>query len=369
MPRDYYADLGVNKNASAEEIKEAYKRLAKQFHPDVSKEKDAEEKFKHVNEAYRVLSDPQKRQNFDQFGDASEKFSGFSGFEGFARNDFDFSDLFEGFGFGDSFSEMFGGIRGQTQAARQRGRDIVVNLPVSFEEAAFGAQKEFFVERNEKCEKCQGEGFTEKGAKAKCDRCHGSGFQQSTNRTILGTITTRSTCSKCRGAGEVIIKPCTKCSGKGVEKKREKISVKIPAGVESGYRLRLKGKGDAGHKNASQGDLFLLLFVEPHKHFKRDHEDIFSQEEISFSDAALGSSPEIATIKGNVSLRIPKGTQSGTVFKLKGQGIKSETSGRQGDQFVKIIVKTPQELSRKQKELFEELAKDEGKARKKGFFE
>ncbi len=372
MARDFYGELGVSKSASPEEIKEAYKKLAKQFHPDVNKDKDAEEKFKKIGEAYRVLSDPQKRQQYDQFGENAERFGGqggFSGFEGFSGQDFDFSDLFDNMGFGGSFSDFFSGGGRQTQRSR-RGQDILVNLTISFEEAAFGVTKEIFVNKTEKCSKCSGEGTTEKDGKQTCTTCHGSGIQKTMQRTILGTIATQTTCGKCKGVGKIITKPCTTCHGSGKESVRKKISVKIPAGVENGIRLRVNGEGNAGDNGAQSGDLFVGLFVEEHEFFKRDGSDVYLELPITFSQAALGTKAEVPTVHGKVELKIPAATQSGTVFRLKEQGVKSLNSSRIGDQFVKVIVKTPDKLSKKQKDLLEELAKEEGthKKGKKGFF-
>lgn len=372
MPKDYYEELGVNKSATAEEIKEAYKRLAKQYHPDVSKEKDAEEKFKRVNEAYKVLSDPQKRQNYDQFGDAAERFSGFSGFEGFTHSEFDFSDLFGNAGFGDAFQDLFGGQF--RQGARQRtgpsrGEDIGVNLSVSFEEAVHGATKEFTIEHEVTCSKCKGERTDEKDGKQKCTTCNGSGVQQSTRKTFFGVISTATTCGKCRGEGTIITKPCSKCNGRGKEKTREKVSVKIPAGVDTGYRLRLHGKGNAGRNGGTMGDLYVLVFVEPHKEFKRDRDDIFVEVPLSFSQATLGDKIEVHTIHGTAKVTVPAGTQSGTIFRLKGEGVKNLRTEKPGDQYVKVILRTPEKLSKKQKELFEELGKEEeNKGKNKGFF-
>ncbi|MDO8634003.1 MAG: molecular chaperone DnaJ [archaeon] len=372
MAKDYYSNLGVSKNASAEEIKEAYKRLAKQYHPDVSKEKDAEEKFKAISEAYKVLSDPQKRQNYDQFGDAAERFSGFSGFEGFTHSEFDFSDLFGDNGFGDAFRDLFGqGFSGAQQRQRTgsaRGQDIGVNMSVSFEEAVHGATKEFMLEHETVCTKCMGERTDEKDGKQKCTTCHGSGVQQSTQRTFFGVISTSTTCGKCRGEGTIITKPCQKCSGRGKEKTREKVSVKIPAGIDTGYRLRLTGHGNAGKNGGQTGDLYVLVFVEPHKEFKRDHDDIFMEAPLSFSQATLGGKIEVQTINGTAKVTVPPGTQTGVIFRLREEGVKNFRTGKTGDQYVKVILRTPEKLSKKQKELFDELGKEEGKKGKnKGF--
>lgn len=368
--KDYYGVLGVSKNASSDEIKQAYKRLAKQWHPDVSKETEAEKKFKEIQEAYSVLSDPQKRENYDRFGFGAEGFEGFQGFRGFESSgiDFDFEDLFSGFGSMHGFGEMFKDAFGR-QKGPEKGENIRVDLSVSFEEAVFGTEKEIFVERTWKCSDCEGTGSKDKKTE-KCFSCNGTGQTRRTSKTAFGVFTVQSTCHKCSGTGETLSNPCKKCSGSGVSVERKKIAVKIPAGIDTGNHLRLKGEGNAGLHGGREGDLFVVVFVEPHEIFKRDNSDVFCEIPISFSEAALGATVETPTLKGTASIKIPPGTQSGTVFRLNGIGIKKIDGAGAGDEYVKVNVETPKKLSKKQKELLEEMAKEEElKKKRKGFFD
>ena len=366
--RDYYDVLGLSKNANAEEVKQAYKRLAKQYHPDVSRETNAEEKFKEIQEAYSVLGDEQKRSSYDQFGHAFEGFQGFQGFRGFeAGPDFDFEDLFSDFGrmgFGSIFKEAFG-----ERERAERGSNIRVDASIGFEEAAFGIEKEIDVERIAKCETCNGTGSKDR-EKAVCSACNGKGHTKKTNRMAFGVFSIQSTCSNCKGSGQVIKNPCRECNGKGTKRERKMIRVKIPPGVDTGSHLRLKGEGNAGTGGARAGDLFVVIFVEPHEIFKRDEEDVFCEMPISFSEAALGTKIDAPTLYGEAEIKIPPGTQSGTIFKLAGKGVKRLDGRGTGNEFVKVNIETPKNLSRKQKELLEELAKEERlKQKRKGFFE
>ncbi|AJF60402.1 MAG: molecular chaperone DnaJ, molecular chaperone DnaJ [archaeon GW2011_AR10] len=371
--QDYYNVLGVSKNASQEDIKAAYKRLAKQFHPDVSSDPQAEEKFKEVLEAYNVLSDQQKRHNYDQFGHDAERFSGFGGFRAgdFSNIEFDFEEIFSDFGFGRSpFSDIFGAAFGKQGRRQSRGTDILKQVSISFEEAAFGTEKEIEVERIEACHSCSGTGRGRNSKEVNCEACNGAGFQRRVRQTFLGTIATQTTCNKCGGEGKTIKDPCKSCSGNGTVKKSRKIKVKIPAGINSGNHLRIAGEGNAGERNASAGNLFIVVFVEPHEVFKRDGKDIFMEMPLSFSEAALGITIEAPTLKGKAKVRIPASTQTGTIFKLRGQGIKEVGSSVFGDQFIKVIVQTPERMTQKQRKLFEELAEEEGtKNKRDGFFD
>ncbi|MFH1224722.1 MAG: molecular chaperone DnaJ [Candidatus Diapherotrites archaeon] len=382
--KDYYAALGVGKSATDAEIKSAYKNLAKKFHPDVSREANAEAKFKEILEAYHVLGDPQKRANYDRFGDAAERFSGFSGFggpgAGFSHMEFDFGDLFEnlgGFSFGGArgFEDLFSAMGGRGAGARGRkrgpskGQDIVARLSVSFLEAAFGTVKEVEIERAEVCGACNGTGA--KGGKVeRCPVCHGSGIERHEQRTAFGIFATQGTCRKCGGRGETAKEKCPKCAGSGAVGNRRRIKIKIPAGVNTGNHLRLKGEGHFGEAGGSVGDLFVIIFVEPHEIFKRDGADIFAEMPLSFAEAALGTTVDVPTIRGKANVKIPAGTQTGTVFKLKGQGIEELGGIGKGDEYVKVILKTPEHLGKRQRELFEELASgDSVKAGREGFFE
>ncbi len=353
--RDYYEILGLNKGASADEIKSAYKKMAKKFHPDISKEEHAEEKFKEILEAYSVLSDEQKKSNYDQFGHAAEGFQGFGGqgTGGFDFSNMDFDDLFSSFGFGN----IFGG-RGKKRGPR-KGVDLRFDLNIGFEEAVFGIKKEIEIERIEACDKCNGTGSEEKDGLIDCSQCNGTGMQTHAQRTPFGTFTTKTTCRKCGGEGKTVKNPCSKCHGTGRIKKKRKIEVRIPEGIQNGAYLRLQGEGNAGERGAGNGDLYVIIFIEPHKFFKRDQTDIYGEVPINFSTAALGGEIEIPTLKEKGKLKIPAGTQTGTIFRLKGKGIKDIERGGFGDEYIKVIVRTPEKLSRKQKELFEEIKQEE----------
>ena len=371
--RDYYEVLGLKKGASVEEVKRAYKKLAKKYHPDISKEEKAEEKFKEALEAYQVLSDPQKKQNYDQFGHAAEGFQGFQGFRGFsgARGfDFDFGDIFGGSfgGFGSTgLDEMLRQAFGQrAREGPARGANLRIDLNLDFEEAVFGTEKTVSVSRIDECKECKGKGGS---GEEKCSQCKGSGVLRQTRRTPFGMFSTQSTCPKCGGQGKVLKNVCSKCRGKGRVKVRKDIKVKIPAGIDSGNHLRLKGEGNAGIRGGPSGDLFVVVFVEPHEVFKRDKADIFAEMPISFAEAALGTKIDVPTLKGEAVLSVPQGTQTGTIFRLKGKGIKKLNETGFGDEYVKVIVQTPEKLGKKQKELFEELAKEEKlKKERKDFF-
>ncbi len=361
--RDYYEVLGLGKGASAEEVKEAYKRMAKKFHPDVSKEPHAEEKFKEVNEAYGVLSDAQKRAQYDRFGFSGPGAGGgFGGFQGGQGADFDFDSLFNnagGFGFGDLFEGMFGGT-GRRRNGPVQGEPIKVELRLSFEEAAFGVEKEIEVERLESCATCKGSG-SRGGGRMACARCRGSGMVRHAQRTAFGVFTTTSSCSACQGTGSVVKDPCAKCRGHGKAQVTRRIQVKVPAGVWTGNHLRLGGEGQAGERGGPPGDLFVVLFVEPHDVFKRDGADVYCKVPVSFAEAALGAEIEVPTLTGNVKLKVPSGTQGGTVFRLKGRGVKDINSSRHGDEFVRVFVQVPEKVSKEERELLEKLAKLDGK--------
>lgn len=368
---DYYEVLGIKKGAAAEEIKKAYKELAKKYHPDVSKEHEAEKKFKEINEAYSVLSDPQKKEQYDQFGaDAFKGYSqGFSGEGGFGGANFDFEDLFSqfsNFGFSD-FGDIFGGGSGGGRKPRQdNGSNIKLDITLSFEEAAFGETKDVVYERIERCEKCHGTGA--EGAMKTCPTCRGKGVEVRQQRTPFGLFQTQSICHTCHGSGQITEKKCSKCDGDGLNAKQSSISVKIPAGINSGNHLRLAGKGHEGKHGA--GDLFIVVFVEAHEIFKRDEEDIYAEIPISFTESALGATIEVPTLQGKAELKIPSSTQTGTIFRIKGKGIKKLNKESYGDEFIKVVVSTPGKLNKKQKELLEKLQKEDDAAKKrKGFID
>ncbi len=360
MSKDYYDLLGVSKSASADEIKAAFRKKAHEHHPD--KGGDAE-KFKELNEAYQVLGNPEKRQRYDQFGSAAFNggagngaggFGGFGGFQnggGFGNMDFeDLGDIFGGFG--DIFG--FGGGR-QTSKRQSRGRDMEMSLHLSFMDAAFGLEKEISFSKNISCDRCHSNG-AEPGAKVEtCKTCNGSGRVTRLQRTILGNIQTQTTCTTCNGEGKIYSQKCTKCGGSGVHRDTVKIKVRIPAGINEGESIRLSGQGEAGEKGAPAGDLYLRIELQPHKKFVREGYDIRTEEKISIKQAILGDKIDIETIHGEIKLKIPEGTQSGTIFKLKEKGVTKLHNRGIGDQYVKVVVDIPSRVTKKQKQLLEEL--------------
>ncbi len=361
MSKDYYDILGVSKTASADEIKTAFRKKAHEHHPDKG---GNAEKFKELNEAYQVLGNTEKRQRYDQFGSAAfnqggggANWGGFGGqgFGGFQNGNmnFDMDDLGDIFGgFGDIFG-FGGGRQGAKRAAR--GRDMEMNLNLDFMAAAFGTEKEISFAKNMVCGHCQGNG-AEPGAKIEtCGHCHGTGRVASVQRTILGNIQTQSPCPSCGGEGKTISQKCTKCGGTGVYRDQVKIKVRVPAGINDGESIRLSGQGEAGQKGASAGDLYLRINVAPHKKFKREGYDIKTEETISIQQAILGDKIDVETIHGALKLKIPEGTQSGTIFKLRDKGVTKLHNRGIGDQYVKISVKIPSGLNKKQKTLLEEL--------------
>ena len=353
--RDYYEILGVSKTASEDEIKKAYRTLAKKYHPDVSKEPDAVEKFKEVQKAYDCLSDETKRKNYDQFGSEEGNPFGDGGFSGGFGGGFG--------GFEDIFSSFFGGGRNRRQSnGPTRGNDIRVNITLTFEEAAFGVKKEIKVDRHEECTKCAGTGAESKNDIHTCNRCHGTGRVLTEQVTILGRIQSETTCPDCRGKGKIIEKVCSNCRGAGKTRKQAKISVNIPAGIDDEQTIRLSGQGEAGSNGGPSGDLFINVSVQEHQIFERDGNDIYLELPVTFSQFFFGCEIEVATIHGKVKMKITAGTQTGTKLKLAGKGIQNQTSGRSGSQYVIIKVITPTKLDSTQKELFTKLSNtDESK--------
>ncbi len=373
--KDYYDVLGLKKGASVSEVKASYKKLAKKYHPDLNSDPKSEEKFKEASEAYQTLSDSKKKANYDQFGHAAEGFQGFQGFRGSGARGFDFNmgDIFGGggnfAGFGgmeDIFRAFGGGGQGREAAGPARGANLRIDLSISFEEAVFGTEKTVELTRIENCKECNGKGgFGEET----CSQCHGAGIIRQQRKTIFGTFVTQGTCPKCRGKGKIIKNVCKKCEGKGRTKTKREIKIKVPAGIDTGNHLNLRGEGNAGINNGPSGDLFAVIFVETDKIFKRDGSDIYAELPISFSEAALGTNLDVPTLEEKATIKIPKGTQTGTIFRLKSKGIKKLGETGHGDEYVKIIVQTPSKMNKKQKELFEKLAKeDDVKKQRKGFF-
>ena len=344
--RDYYEVLGVDKTASEDEIKSAFRKLAKKYHPDVCKEPDAAEKFKEAQEAYAVLSDKDKRAKYDQYG--HQAFDQMNGGAGYDFSGFDFSDIM-GDLFGDGFSSFFGG--GKTNR-KTRGNDTLKRVNLTFEEAAFGCKKTFNIDVMDNCYKCGGKGgFNEQT----CSKCHGTGSISAEQRTLFGTFLTKTTCDACSGSGKTYKEVCPDCKGKGRIKQNKNIEVKIPAGVNTGNQLRVAGMGEAGINGGSNGDLYLEFYVSEHEIFKRDDFDIILELPITITDAILGCKKDVPTIQGVVKLTIPSGTQNGDKFRLKGKGIENLHSYKTGDMYVIIKVIVPDKLSREQKKLIEEL--------------
>lgn len=360
--RDYYEVLGVDKSATPDAIKKAYRKLAMQYHPDRNPgDKTAEEKFKEINEAYEVLGNEDKRAQYDRYGHAAFEqgaggsgFDGFSGFTGFSGGDYSdiFGDIFNMFGGGGSSSYSSGSAKN----GPRKGSDLRVNINITFEEAAFGCEKKIKLTRKETCTECGGSG-AKPGTSAKtCDKCGGTGQMRVTQKSILGMMQTVRTCDKCGGSGQIIETPCEKCGGSGTEKNVRSITVKIPAGVDTGSVLPLRGEGNAGERGGKNGDVYIVISVKPHEIFEREGCDVYLETPISFVDATLGCELKIPTLDGNVKLKVPEGTQSGTVFKLKNKGITNLNGYGKGDEYVKVNVEIPKKLNSKQKAALREFA-------------
>lgn len=350
--RDYYDVLGVSKEANEQDIKKAYRKLAKQYHPDVSQESNAEEKFKEVQEAYDVLNDPQKKAAYDQFGHAGVNNNGFGGAGG------GFSDFGNFGGFEDIFSSFFGGGARQSRNPNRpmKGHDLRKTMIISFEEAAFGAEKTIQINVEEECTTCGGTGAHSKKDIEVCSRCHGSGVVTVEQQTLLGRMQTQRACPTCGGSGKIIKNKCSVCHGSGRVTKLKKIKIDVPAGIDDGQQIRLSGKGEAGANGGPNGDLYILFRVKEHKIFHRNGTDIIMEMPITFSQAALGAQIEVPTLHGKVKLKVPAGTQSETKFRLRDKGVPSIRSGKKGDQHVIVKVVTPTNLSKEQTDLFNKLA-------------
>lgn len=366
--RDYYDVLGVGKTASDDEIKKAFRKLAVKFHPD--KDGGDEAKFKEINEAYEVLKDKQKRQRYDQFGHAGVggasggAYGGnpFEGFQGFGGGEQSFEFNFGDGGLGDIFGSFFGGAASQQRGPR-RGRDVETHINLSFEEAVFGTEKELSIQLEDQCSHCKGT-MVEPGHKLKtCPTCQGAGQQTRVVNTMFGAIQQSIRCQQCDGSGKVPEKVCTVCRGKGTERTKQTIKIKVPAGVDDGATIRLRERGEAVSHGA-KGDLYVHLRVKPHKKFTREGDLILSEENIGMVEAALGTEIEVETVDGKVRMKIPAGTQSGTDFKLSGHGVPHLKGNSRGAHIVNIIVETPTKLSKKQRELLEQFEP----ASKKRFF-
>lgn len=368
MAQDYYSTLGVSKSSSAEDIKRAYRKLAHEHHPDTAK--GNADKFKEINEAYQVLSDPNKRAQYDQFGSAYSNNAGgqggfnqrqgFGGFDfsGFGNQAGGFEDAF------DIFSDIFGngGNTGTRQQRRTRGVDLEMELYLTFEEAVFGTEREVQIEKKDTCPRCEGSGAEPNTKVVTCPKCHGAGQIRTQRRTIFGNLASVTTCDRCEGLGKIPETPCTECKGTGSKRRLKTLMVKVPAGVDDGQRIRIGGEGELGYRGSLPGDLYIRLHVKDHKVFKREGENIYSEIPISVYQATLGTKANVDTVDGQVELKVPAGTQSGKVLRLKAKGVPVLNGHGRGDHFVTIRVVTPSKLTRKEKELFKQLAEEKGES-------
>jgi len=367
---DYYDTLSVQKSATDEDLKKAYRKLAKQYHPDANPDDAAAEaKFKEISEAYAVLSDPQKRAAYDQYGHAAFEQGGAGGFHGGVN--FDMSDIFESFFGGDGgFGDLFGG-GGRRRNAPRRGADLQTNVQIKFEEAVFGTQRDIQIQSNETCETCKGTGAKPGTTAESCKHCGGSGQERVQQQTMFGTMTSVRTCGICRGEGKVIRDPCTACRGTGKVRASKTLQVNIPKGIDNGQSIRLSGKGEAGDKGGTAGDLLITVVIQPHRHFSRQGNNIYLDVPITFVQAALGEEIIIPTLDGEEKYAVKPGTQPGTVVNIKGKGVPNVKNNRLvGDLVVKLLVTVPTQLTEKQKQRLKDFADemgDEYKNQKKNF--
>lgn len=350
--RDYYEVLGVSKNATEDEIKKAYRKAAKANHPDLHPDdKEAEARFKEINEAYEVLSDSNKRARYDQFGFNDPSMGGQGGYG-------DFSGFGGGEGFGDIFDFFFngqGGGRGRARSGPERGADLRYDISLTFEEAAFGCTKEFKFQRNERCEACSGTGARAGTQPQKCSACNGTGTVRKTVQSLFGQMLQESPCTVCGGTGKVIVDKCPKCAGRGQVRMMRTATVRFPAGVDDGAVKTMAGQGEPGRNGGPAGDLYVYVTVKPHKFFKRDHYDLHCEIPISFTQAALGGEIDVPTLEGSIKYTIPEGTQNDTVFRIRGQGIQQLRGTGKGDLYIKVRVEVPKRLNDKQKDLLRQL--------------
>jgi molecular chaperone DnaJ len=362
--RDYYEILGVPRNASSDDLKSAFRRLARQYHPDVNKSPDAEEQFKEINEAYAVLSDDQKRAAYDRFGHAGVQGAG--GAQDFNVDFTNFADIFgDLFGFGRTANR-------RTRTAPRRGGDLQYRLDLTFEEAIFGVDKEIEITRDEVCSTCNGSGAEPGTSPVRCATCNGAGEVRQVRQTILGSMVQVATCPTCQGAGETIATPCRTCQGRGQERRTRQKIVSVPAGVDTGTQIRLSGEGQPGLNGGPNGSLYVVVQVKPHKFFRRRDNDILMDLNINVAQAALGADVEVPTVDGPTSLKIPAGIQPGKVLRLRGKGVPHLRGSGRGEQLVVINVEIPSHLNGDQRKLFEQLAKSLGsevKPQERGFLD
>jgi molecular chaperone DnaJ len=365
--RDYYEVLGISRNASEDDIRNAFRTLAREYHPDVNDSPDAEERFKEINEAYGVLSDEEKRAAYDRFGHQGVKVA--NGGMDWSANFSDFEDIL-----GDLFG--FGGFGGRSRSRRRtaprRGADLQYRITLDFEEAVFGTEKEIEITRDESCSTCGGSGAKPGTSPQTCPQCGGRGEVRQTRQTLLGSMVQVTTCPTCNGDGKIIDTPCATCQGKGTERKTRKKTVTVPAGVDDGTRIRLSGEGQPGENNGPPGDLYILVRVRPHKYFRRRDHDILLDLDVNIAQATLGAKVEVPTVDGDVKLKIPPGTQPGSVIRMRGKGVPRLRNDGRGDQLVVVNVRIPDKLDEEERELFEQLADkmdSEVLPQERGFFD
>lgn len=359
--RDYYEVLGIDKNASSEDIKKSYRKLAKKYHPDINKEAGAEEKFKEINEAYEVLSDPQKKQIYDEYGHAGLEnggMGGYDGFSGFSSGGFtDINDIFETFmgGMGGFSNFGFGGSRSSRSNSPIKGENRYMQMSIEFLEAVKGIKKTIIISVDKKCEKCDGTGAKSKSDIETCKTCNGTGKVTRQTRTAFGVMQTVADCPDCNGTGKHIKNKCPNCNGTGYINKKENVEVNIPAGISSGQQVRLASYGERGYNGGPNGDLYIEIIVKPHKFFVREGNDIYITVPISAIDATLGCKVDVPTCNGDVSLTIPPGSQPGQRLRIKGYGVKSLRTNQVGDQYVELKVEIPTKLTKEEKDLYKKL--------------
>jgi molecular chaperone DnaJ len=377
--KDYYEELGVSKTATDEEIKKAYRQLAKKYHPDSHEGEDkkaAEEKFKQVSEAYSVLSDKQKRAQYDQFGSNFENAGGYGSSGGGGFGGFDFSGFSGGMDIdledilGSVFGGGFGGFSSSKSERPTKGADLKYNMHLTFEEAVFGVSKEINITRNETCDACSGSGAKRGTSSVTCDRCGGKGKVQTVQNTIMGSFSQVKSCDKCKGTGKFNPNPCEKCSGEGIIRKSRKINIKIPAGIDDGQAVSLRGEGDIGKKGGPNGDLFVVVSVAPHKIFKRQGFDILCDIKVPYTKAVLGGTITVQTLEGEMEFNIPEGTETESRFKIRGKGVPSLSGNNRGDLQFTVHIDVPRKLNETQKELLKQFADSMGDEvnKKKNFF-